>query len=116
MAHIRDDDVTTLEWLIETSKPEEATLSMLAHRLTGVSFGAGHTTSNTITNALLDLANDFERWAPPLREEIESILGKNPTTITNSDLSKMWKLDSFLKESQRFHPPSKRKYMSISMV
>jgi cytochrome P450 len=107
-AHVKNNEVTTLEWLIETSKPEEATVPMMAHRLTGVSFGAAHTTSNTITNALLDLANDFERWAPPLREEIESILGDNPTTnITNSDLSKMWKLDSFLKESQRFHPPSK---------
>ncbi|KAI3331469.1 putative cytochrome P450 [Xylariaceae sp. AK1471] len=107
-AHVKNNEVTTLEWLIETSKPEEATVPMMAHRLTGVSFGAAHTTSNTITNALLDLANDFERWAPPLREEIESVLGENSTTsITNSDLSKMWKLDSFLKESQRFHPPSK---------
>ncbi|KAI8952986.1 putative cytochrome P450 [Xylaria longipes] len=106
-AHIKSNDVTTLEWLIETSKPEEATVPMMAHRLTGVSFGAAHTTSNTITNALLDLANDFDRWAPPLREEIEATLGKNPENITNADLSKMWKLDSFLKESQRFHPPSK---------
>jgi cytochrome P450 len=105
---VKNEEMTTLEWLIETSKPEEATVPMMAHRLTGVSFGAAHTTSNTITNALLDLANDFDRWAPPLREEIESVLGKNPTGLTNADLSKMWKLDSFLKESQRFHPPSKR--------
>ncbi|KAI8630064.1 putative cytochrome P450 [Xylariaceae sp. FL1651] len=106
-AKVKNDEMTTLEWLIETSKPEEATVPMMAHRLTGVSFGAAHTTSNTITNALMDLANDFERWAPPLREEIESILGRNSAAVTNADLSKMWKLDSFLKESQRFHPPSK---------
>jgi len=107
-AHVKSDDLTTLEWLIETSKPEEANVNMIAHRLTGVSFGAAHTTSNTITNAIMDLANDFDRWAPALREEIESVVGSNPTKITNADLSKMWKLDSFLKESQRFHPPSKR--------
>jgi cytochrome P450 len=108
-AHVKNDnEITTLEWLVETSKPEEATVPMIAHRITGVSFGATHTTSNTITNALLDLANDFDRWAPPLRAEIESVLGQTPLTdITNAHLSKMWKLDSFLKESQRFHPPSK---------
>ncbi len=105
----KNEDMTTLEWLIETSKPEETNVPQMAHRLTGVSFGAAHTTSNTITNALMDLANDFERWAPPLREEIESIVGRDSSHLTNADLSKMWKLDSFLKESQRFHPPSKRR-------
>lgn len=106
-AHLKSDVVTTLEWLVETSKPEEATIPMIAHRLTGVSFGAAHTTSNTITNAIMYLADDFDRWAPPLREEIQTVLGDNSANMTNADLSKMWKLDSFLKESQRFHPPSK---------
>ncbi|KAI0508447.1 putative cytochrome P450 [Xylaria bambusicola] len=106
-AKVKNEEMTTLEWLIETSKPGETNVPQMAHRLTGVSFGAAHTTSNTITNALMDLANDFERWAPPLREEIESIVGRDSSRLTNADLSKMWKLDSFLKESQRFHPPSK---------
>ena len=107
-AHVKEDKLIAVDWLVETSSPAESTVAMMAHRLTGVSFGASHTTSNTITNALMDLANDFERWAPPLREEIKSVLGDQVTQITNADLSKMWKLDSFLKESQRFHPPSKR--------
>ncbi|KAI1176169.1 putative cytochrome P450 [Nemania sp. FL0916] len=106
-AHVKSGDMTTLEWLLETSKPEHTTVPIMAHRLTGVSFGAAHTTTNTITNALMDLANNFERWAPPLREEIDSVLGDDTTELTNATLSKMWKLDSFLKESQRFHPPSK---------
>jgi ent-kaurene oxidase len=110
-AKVKSEDMTTLEWLIETSTPEDTTVPKMAHRLTGVSFGAAHTTSNTITNALMDLANDFDRWAPPLREEIENIVGRDSTSLTNADLSKMWKLDSFLKESQRFHPPSKRKLL-----
>lgn len=108
-AHLKDDQAIAVDWIVDTSPSQESTVAMIAHRLTGVSFGASHTTSNTITNAILDLANDFDRWAPPLREEIESVVGEDPTKITNADLSKMWKLDSFLKESQRFHPPSKRK-------
>ena len=107
-AHLRNDKAIAVDWLAETSSPQESTVAIMAHRLTGVTFGASHTTSNTITNAIMDLANNFDRWAPPLREEIRSVLGAEVTQITNADLSKMWKLDSFLKESQRFHPPSKR--------
>ncbi|KAI0108552.1 putative cytochrome P450 [Nemania sp. FL0031] len=106
-ARLKTEEVQTVDWLVQASKPNEATLEMIAHRLTGVSFGATHTTSNHITNCILELAADFDRWAPPLREEIESTLALNPGTITNADLSKMWKLDSFMKEAQRFHPPSK---------
>ena len=111
-AHLKDEGLCAVDWLTETSPPPESTVEMMAHRLTGVSFGASHTTTNTITNALMDMASDFERWAPPLREEIADALGSPPGEITNADLSKMWKLDSFLKESQRFHPPSKRKYIT----
>ncbi|KAI1124382.1 putative cytochrome P450 [Nemania abortiva] len=106
-ARLKTEVVQTVDWLVEVSKPHEATVGMIAHRLTGVSFGATHTTSNHITNSILELAANFDRWAPPLREEIESTLALNPGTITNADLSKMWKLDSFMKEAQRFHPPSK---------
>ncbi|KAK8141417.1 hypothetical protein G3M48_010568 [Beauveria asiatica] len=106
-AHVKSEEMTTLEWLVETSSPQESSVYMIAHRLTGVSFGAAHTTSNTITNALMDLASDFDRWAPPLRREIQQVLGGETAGMTNADLSKLWLLDSFLKESQRFHPPSK---------
>ncbi|KAL7625747.1 hypothetical protein AAE478_004970 [Parahypoxylon ruwenzoriense] len=106
-AKVKSKEMNTVDWLVETSPPEEASPEMIAHRLTGVSFGAAHTTSNHVTNCILDLAADFDRWAPPLREEIKSVLGSKPTDITNADLSKMWKLDSFMKEVQRFHPPSK---------
>lgn len=103
-----DTNLSTVDWLVAKSSQAESQPWLLAHRLTGVSFGASHTTSNHIGNCILELAADFERWALPLREEIEAILGRSPSTVTNADLSKMWKLDSFMKECQRFHPPSKR--------
>ncbi|KAI1402429.1 putative cytochrome P450 [Hypoxylon fuscum] len=102
-----DTNLSTVDWLVAKSSQAESQPWLLAHRLTGVSFGASHTTSNHIGNCILELAADFERWALPLREEIEAILGRSPSTVTNADLSKMWKLDSFMKECQRFHPPSK---------
>ncbi|KAI1496583.1 putative cytochrome P450 [Biscogniauxia marginata] len=102
-----DEHLSTVDWLVAKSSEARCQPWVLAHRLTGLSFGASHTASNHIGNCILELAADFERWAPPLREEIEAILGRSPSTVTNADLSKMWKLDSFMKECQRFHPPTK---------
>ncbi|KAF2452117.1 putative cytochrome P450 [Karstenula rhodostoma CBS 690.94] len=97
---------TSVDWLVEVSPEGEATPEMIIHRLTGISFGATHTTSAHIMNCILDLANDFDTYAGPLREEIDTVLDADGTQITNAHLSKMWKLDSFMKESQRFHPIS----------
>ncbi|KAI0864825.1 putative cytochrome P450, partial [Xylaria cubensis] len=106
-ARLKTGDILTVDWLVEVSEPCQSTPEMIAHRLTGVSFGATHTTTNHVTNCILELAAGFDQWAMPLREEIESVLGPNPEAITNADLSKMWKLDSFMKEAQRFHPLTK---------
>ncbi|KAI0003424.1 putative cytochrome P450 [Xylariaceae sp. FL0662B] len=106
-ARLKSEEMNTVDWLVEFSPRDEATPEIMAHRLTAVSFGASHTTSNHITNALFELAANFDRWAPPLREEIDTILGPKMPNFTNADLSKMWKLDSFMKETQRFHPPAK---------
>lgn len=100
---------TSVDWLVELSPECEATCEMITHRLTGISLGATHTTSAHIMNCILDLANDFDTYAGPLREEIGTVLGADGTQITNAHLSKMWKLDSFMKESQRFHPISIRR-------
>lgn len=105
------EDMTSIDWLIAASPEEELIADLLAHRLTGICFGAIHTTSNQLHNSFMDLAADFDTWAPPLREEIADILGPNPDVITNADLSKMWKLDSFCKEVQRMNPPTKRKFL-----
>ena len=53
-----------------------------------------------ITHALYDLAAHPE-WFTPLREEIEPIIAAEGWT--KAALGKMWKLDSMLKESQRFN-------------
>ncbi|RYO82161.1 hypothetical protein DL764_009646 [Monosporascus ibericus] len=107
-ARLKSEQMHKIDWLVELSPPDEATPEMIAHRLTGVSFGATYTTSNHIFNCILELAADFDRWAPPLREEIESVLGSVASSnITNAQLSRLWKLDSFMKEAQRLYPPAK---------
>ena len=64
--------------------------------------------AQSAAHALLDLAA-FPEFIEPLREEIEGIIATEGWTKIS--LGKMWKLDSLLKESQRFHGMNSRTYM-----
>lgn len=105
-SRLRSEQPCSMDWLVDKSPPEKANPWDIAHGLIGIGFGASHTTSSHVVNCMLQLAADFEHLAPALRAEIESVLGSDRKNINNADLSKMWKLDSFMKECQRFHPPS----------
>ncbi|KAI0690391.1 cytochrome P450 [Cerioporus squamosus] len=69
-------------------------------RIMSTNLGALHTTSMSLTNALYDLAAHPE-YAQPLRDEIAPILAAEGWT--KQALGKMWKVDSFLKESHRYN-------------
>lgn len=43
---------------------------------------------------------------PELREEVRSVLAEHNNTFTSTAMQNMKKLDSFLKETLRFHPAS----------
>ena len=51
-----------------------------------------------MTHALYDLAS-MPEYIAPLREEVEAIIATDGWT--KNALAKMWKVDSFLKESHR---------------
>lgn len=70
----------------------------------GVSFAAIHTTTLTSTNVFYDLAA-YPEYIEELRAEIRTVLAEHGGVFTSTALQAMKKLDSFLKESQRFHPP-----------
>ncbi|PCH34273.1 cytochrome P450 [Wolfiporia cocos MD-104 SS10] len=63
-------------------------------------FTAIHTSTVTFTHALYHLAANPE-YIQPLREEIEAVIREDGWTKTS--MGRMWKLDSFLKESQRMN-------------
>jgi cytochrome P450 len=77
-----------------------------------VSFAAIHTSSMATTHAILDLASRRE-YIQPLRDEIdeirkldgEEIDGDGYVRLKKDSINKLRKLDSFMKESQRFSPP-----------
>lgn len=58
----------------------------------------------TVTQCLMDLATHPEH-VPELLEEIRTEIEKNGGVVDKRVLTEMWKLDSFIKETQRLNPP-----------
>ncbi|KAJ3888640.1 cytochrome P450 [Lentinula edodes] len=89
-----------ISWLLDEAKGErrQDIIYNIVSRVLLVNFAAIHTTSMTFTNALFYLAAN-PHLAQPLREEIESTVAE--FGWTKAAMGKMWKLDSFLKETTR---------------
>lgn len=58
----------------------------------------------TVTQCLMDLATHPE-YSPELLKEINQAIEKNGGVVDKTALTQMWKLDSFIKETQRLNPP-----------
>ncbi|KAI7774920.1 hypothetical protein LA080_007658 [Diaporthe eres] len=91
-----------LYWMAEQAKDEERDLKFLAGILLKVSFAAIHTSAAAPAQLLYDLCEHPE-FIEPLREEVNNVIGHDGL-IDKSGFMKMAKLDSFMKESQRFNP------------
>ncbi|VDB84335.1 unnamed protein product [Peniophora sp. CBMAI 1063] len=87
-----------ISWLIEGCPPELRTVSSLTDRLLTVNFAAIHTSSITFSNAVYRLADNPE-WAEPMREEVERVVATDGWSKLS--LSKMHRVDSFIRETQR---------------
>lgn len=96
LLHFMDEEATGID-----AKP-----SKLAGRTLILTLASSHTTSMAACQALFQMCEHPE-YIPELREEVRRVVaedeGWRKTTLT-----KMRKLDSFIKESQRLHPPSLR--------
>ena len=100
--HRRPDDM--LQWMMDAANEDEANPFKLAHRQLILTLGAIHTTTMAATHALFDLAA-HPQYIAPIREEAESALLAEGAW-DKSMLTRLRKMDSFLKESQRFNPPN----------
>ncbi|KAJ5134986.1 hypothetical protein N7526_006351 [Penicillium atrosanguineum] len=77
----------------------------MAYTALAISFAVIRISSSVPTHLLYDLCAQPE-YIAPLREEIESVLREEGSLFTKGALNKLFKLDSFMKESQRFNPLS----------
>ncbi|KAH7115000.1 cytochrome P450 [Dendryphion nanum] len=100
------DKPDMLGWLIEASSGRDADPENIVKRQLGFSFAAIHTTTNHLTNVIFDLAARWEEYAPALIAEIKNALKEHEGVLSKQMVTKLSKLDSFMKESQRLNPPS----------
>lgn len=91
-----------LYWMAEDAKGDEAELAFLAGILLKVSFAAIHTSAAAPTQLLYDLC-EMPEYIEPLRREIEASVNENGF-LSRQGYQKLNKLDSIMKESQRFNP------------
>lgn len=95
-----------LQWIEDASTDADKQPERIVDRQLGMSFAAIHTTTNHLTNVIYDLAARWDQYGPDLREEVEEALAADGGIWKKQTLTKLSKLDSFMKESQRINPPS----------
>jgi cytochrome P450 len=96
-----------LQWSIQQAKasgdPYMWKPTTLAGRILLLNFAAIHTSSFSITNAILDLAASKQEYIDELRAEIEGVLAEHGGEWNKRALAKMQKLDSVMRESARLN-------------
>ncbi|KAL1689866.1 cytochrome P450 [Schizophyllum commune] len=88
-----------LQWLVDRANEAESDTESLARRLLTLTFAALHTTTLTFTHALYHVAAN-PGYAEALREEIRTL--QPQTEWTRSALGALPRMNSLLKETQRF--------------
>ncbi|KAI9878965.1 MAG: hypothetical protein M1830_010019 [Pleopsidium flavum] len=94
--------VDLLQMLHDNARDQDRHPDFLAYTALAVSFAAIHTSASVPTHLVYDLCARPE-YIPPLREEVEQML-EEMGGFTKAGLAKLVKMDSFMKESQRFNP------------
>ncbi|KAJ7499254.1 cytochrome P450 [Mycena latifolia] len=89
-----------ITWLMDGAEGEDRTVSAIVERVLFVNFAAIRTSTDTFTHIVYDLAA-YPHHVEGLREEVQSVVQQEGWT--RASLNKMYKIDSFLSESQRFH-------------
>jgi cytochrome P450 len=91
-----------IQWVMEAAPKNEPPLSHNTQAELQMLIGLAsiHTTSIASTNCIYDLVYRPEHWGP-LREEADRVWKEENGNITKIAMSKLVKLDSFMKESQR---------------
>ncbi|KAL4799280.1 putative cytochrome P450 [Aspergillus venezuelensis] len=92
-----------LQWMLESSVGEEKDKAFIASILLKLSFAAIHTSAAAPTQLLYDLCA-APGYIQPLRDEIAKERAESNGILDKAALARLEKLDSIMKESQRFNP------------
>ena len=104
--------VDLLQYMIDDAGGEDLQPERLAHLELMAQLAGIHTSSMAITHAIYDLC-EHQEYVPVLREEIDQVLSDGGWQRDTHN--KLHKMDSFLKESQRFSPATLCKCSLINL-
>ncbi|KAF2661050.1 cytochrome P450 monooxygenase-like protein [Lophiostoma macrostomum CBS 122681] len=112
----RENSLNLLSWMMEIATPEESRPQDLAHLEVVISLASIHTSQMNAVHILYDLAERPE-YIAILRDEIAANIQEDGPFLrwTKSSFSKLKKLDSFMRESQRVNPPTLLSYHRVML-
>jgi hypothetical protein len=94
-----------VQWIVDNSEGDDGSdTDYVTKTQMLISVVAIHTTTMTTAQAIFDLVSHPE-YIQPLREEVLQIQAEGGNEWTKASIAKRRKMDSFMKESQRFRPP-----------
>ena len=101
------DSNNLLSWMMEIASPQESDAASLAHLEVVMSLASIHTSQMNAVHVLYDLVAQ-PGYLASIREEIRKVIEEDGEWMTwqKASFSKLRKLDSFMRESQRFNPPT----------
>ena len=108
-----EGEESVLTWMAESAEGSEKDPRQLAHLEVVLALASIHTSQMNAVHVLHDAAAHPE-YFEELRNEIREVYQEDGGW-EKSSYSKLHKLDSFLRESQRFSPPSILSYHRIMM-
>ncbi|KAK2594822.1 hypothetical protein QQS21_007450 [Conoideocrella luteorostrata] len=92
--------VDMVQWLVDAAQGNDRKPDVLAQNMLFMTLAGVHTSANTTMHALFDLCAN-PKFTEPLREEIKQVIDEEGWCM--AAISKLKKLDSFIKESQRLN-------------
>ncbi|KAJ6131958.1 hypothetical protein N7471_007173 [Penicillium samsonianum] len=104
-----------LQWMMDLSEEKNEILepdTLAHHMLLLVTLAVTHTSTMALCHCLFDLVTRPE-YIKPLREEMSRTLPDGWYKATQAALKGQSRLDSFLRESQRFAPPGELNFHRI---
>ncbi|KAL3417887.1 hypothetical protein PVAG01_10897 [Phlyctema vagabunda] len=100
-----DQPHDTISYMLKNSGEKASDFKYQSHTQLNLSLAAIHTTSMALTHIIYDLCAHPE-YIEDLREELASVLAADGNKLVKTSMTKLRKMDSFMKESQRLSPPS----------
>ncbi|BCS05408.1 uncharacterized protein AKAW2_81209S [Aspergillus luchuensis] len=100
-----EDEFNVLAWLVQAAKGSDLDPDTLAHVQVLLALASVHTILRRVVNVLYDLIEN-PKYIDELRDEIYNVWATTGWNNAADSFSKLYKLDSVLRESQRLSPPT----------